>query len=324
MSPSLPASDAGTADAGSAATRARGASERTWAGQVTDLIRAASGGLLFGVPLLYTMEVWWTGSRSSAPQVALLLALLFVPVFVLNKTAGFRTARDVHVSDALADSVETVAVGIVATSVVLVLIRQITLETPLDSAIGMVLYESIPFCLGAGVARHFLHGSRDADDGQADDAGRSADGGDVAAASRQQAAGDAGDELNGTLADLGATAIGAVFISISIAPTDEVPMIASAMGQGWLLLFMGASLVISYAIVFVAGFSGQERRAAQEGIFQHPLTETMACYVVALVVAATMLWVFRRGVDPGTDALTRVVILGLPAAVGGAAGRLAL
>jgi putative integral membrane protein (TIGR02587 family) len=309
-----PPSAAATEGPGRAPTGARPRPAATlWASQLTDLVRAASGGLLFGVPLLYTMEVWWTGARSSPQQMAVLLALLFVPAFVLNKTAGFRTARDVHVSDAVADTIETVAVGVVLTATVLVLLRQITGETPVSAAVGMVLYESIPFCLGAGVARHFLHGSRDQDDDETE--------------VNDDNEGDGhsrGGELNATLADIGATAIGATFIAISIAPTDEVPMIASAVGPAWLLLLIAASLVISYAIVFVAGFSGQERREAQEGIFQRPLTETMACYVVALIVSAVMLWVFRRGVDPTPEALTRVVVLGLPAAVGGAAGRLAL
>jgi putative integral membrane protein (TIGR02587 family) len=261
------------------------------------------------------MEVWWTGAHSSPAQMAILLSLLFVPAFVLNKTAGFRTARDVRLGDALADTVETVAIGVVVTTTVLVLLRQITLDTPLPAAVGMVLYESIPFCLGAGVARHFLRGSRDLNDDSSDDSG--AHGGD------HRTSAGAG-ELNGTLADLGATTIGAVFIAISIAPTDEVPMIASSMKEGWLLLFIAASLLISYSIVFVAGFSGQDRRASQEGIFQRPITETMACYLVALVVAALMLWVFQRAVEPTPDLLTRVVILGLPASVGGAAGRLAM
>lgn len=46
------------------------ASGRTaWAAEATDVVRAVSGGLLFGVPLLYTMEVWFTGSHASPAQV---------------------------------------------------------------------------------------------------------------------------------------------------------------------------------------------------------------------------------------------------------------
>ena len=36
------------------------------------------------------------------------------------------------------------------------------------------------------------------------------------------------------------------------------------------------SLVISYGIVFEAGFGDQQARREQQGILQHPVTETMA------------------------------------------------
>jgi putative integral membrane protein (TIGR02587 family) len=285
-----------------------------WRREGIDLLRAVSGGLLFGVPLLYTMEVWWTGQRSSPSQTAAVLGLLFLPTFALNKTAGFRRTRDIRLRDALADTVETVAVGMVVTAGVLILLRQVRPETPAAVAAGMVLYESIPFCLGVGVARHFLRGTRD--------------GGGGPDQRRSRAPGRAGGggtaDLRGTFDDLGAAAIGAVFIALSIAPTDEIPMIAATMQPAWVLAFMAVSLAVSYAIVFAAGFAGQDRRHAQEGVFQNPLTETVACYLVALAVAAVLLGLFQRGLDPWSDVVTRVVILGFPAAVGGAAGRLAI
>ena len=82
--------------------------------------------------------------------------------------------------------------------------------------------------------------------------------------------------------------------------------------------------MISYAVVFVAGFAGQDRRRRQRGLFQDPLTETLVTYVVALLVAGLLLWVFQRDLSPADDLLTRSVVLGLPTAVGGAVGRLAL
>src|SRR3546814_16847115 len=85
---------------------------------------------------------------------------------------------------------------------------------------------------------------------------------------------DGGDadtrELNPTVADLGATVLGAAFIGLSIAPTDEVPMIASTMDPEWQHVVVVVSLVTSYAIVFVAGFSRQDRRHSQQGYFQPP------------------------------------------------------
>jgi putative integral membrane protein (TIGR02587 family) len=128
------------------------------------------------------------------------------------------------------------------------------------------------------------------------------------------------------VADLGATFVGSVFIAFSIAPTDEIPMLAAASSPPALLAIMAASLVISYGIVFEAGFGDQQRRREQQGILQHPITETMVAYLTSLAGAALML-VFFRNVqvgDPGPHLISHVILLGLPAAVGGAAGRLAV
>ena len=48
------------------------------------------------------------------------------------------------------------AIGVVVTAAVLVLLRELTAETPAEVWMGKVLYEAVPFCLGVGVARHFL------------------------------------------------------------------------------------------------------------------------------------------------------------------------
>jgi len=302
---------------------------QSWSEEGRDLVRAASGGLLFGVPLLYTMEVWWLGSHTSPGRMLVVLAALFGILLVLNATAGFRRSRDVTLVEAVEDSVKGIAVGVVMTAFVLVVLRQVTLETPLTNAIGSVVNESIPFCLGVGVARLLLEG----DPGMAEDEGGAdgrggghgaedgSDGSDGANASTGQS-----DEasLRTNAADIGGTALGAIVIGLSIAPTDEVPMLASAMAPSWQVVVVVASLVISYTVVFIAGFSGQDRRRQHQGLFQRPVTETLVTYLVALVVAAALLWTFQRDLTPADDLLTRVIVLGLPAAVGGAVGRLAL
>lgn len=293
--------------------------DRPWRTEALDLVRAMSGGLLFGVPLLYTMEVWWTGTLTPSWTLLLLGVVLFVPVLVMNKTEGFRATRDVRWRDAAKDSVEAVALALVVTFTVLVLIREITLDTPIGAGLGKVLYEAVPFCLGIGVARHLLHGSRaEEEDSDGDDGlGRAREDVDAAPAADEP-------KVSGTVADLGATVIGAVFVSLSIAPTDEVPMIASRLTPPWVLAMMAASLLVSYAIVFVAGFSRQDQRREQEGLFQHPVTETVACYLVALATALVLLWIFQRDLQLGPNLLSQTITLGLPAAVGGAAGRLAI
>jgi putative integral membrane protein (TIGR02587 family) len=285
-----------------------------WATEATDLVRAASGGLLFGIPLLYTMEIWWIGSHTSPLQTASVLGLTAVPLYLLNKTSGFRSKGTVRIRDAAMDTVEAVALGLVLVTIVLVLLREITGATPLNEALAKVVYEALPFCLGIGVANHFLRAGRDAGDDDADGDGESSTGGED----------EADTSLHATLADLGATSIGAVFIALNIAPTDEVPMLVTAMTTPWILALVATSIATSYGIVFVAGFAGQDQRHSQVGVFQSPVTETIASYLVALAFAALMLALFQRLEGPRSLMLEQVVVLGFPAAIGGAAGRLAI
>lgn len=281
-----------------------------WRDELLAIVRAVAGGLLFGVPLLYTMEVWWTGEHTSPRQMLLVLLLLAIPVLALNRTAGFRGSRDLRLADAVADTIEAIAIGVVITLVVLVLLQEISLDSSLRSSLGKVIYECVPFCLGVGVARHFLQGPGDDSGGTSDDLLDEDDSDDTG--------------LSATVIDLGGTILGAVFIALSIAPTDEVPMIASGLSPAWLLALIAASLLASYAIVFVADFRDQDARHQQKGPFQRPITETVVSYLVALGVAAALLWLFQRGVDPDSDLIDRVIVLGFPAAIGGAAGRLAV
>ena len=66
--------------------------------------------------------------------------------------------------------------------------------------------------------------------------------------------------LRDALVDFDATLIGAVLIAFSIAPTEEVPLIAASLPSLWLLLVMGASLGLSYIIVFASGFADRAER----------------------------------------------------------------
>ncbi len=286
------------------------ATQNQWTTELVAIIRAASGGLLFGVPLLYTMEIWWVGEHTEARQMLLILSGLAVVLVVLNLTAGFRTTKDVRLRDAAADAVKGLAIGLVVTAAVLVMLREVTIETPALSALGKIVNESVPFCLGIGVARFLLSG----DPGMSDDEDEDATPGNASQAR----------PLNISVAELGATVLGATFIGLSIAPTDEIPMLAAAMDPPWLVVVLVTSLLASYSIVFVAGFARQGERHDQEGIFQGPGVETIVTYLASLVVSALLLWLFQRDAWPASDLLDRVIVLGFPATIGGAAGRLAL
>jgi putative integral membrane protein (TIGR02587 family) len=283
----------------------------SWRQELNDLIRGVSGGFLFGIPLLYTMEVWWVGSSVEPLRLLLAIALTFTLVFLLNQTSGFRNVADIRFRDAVMDTVEAIALGIFCTSCVLVIFQEISADTPLGEALGKLIYESVPFALGVALSNQFLNDNSNENEEQPNN---------------QKQPSKSKKQINGTLADIGATSIGGIIVAFSIAPTDEVPMLAASTSGPWLLVLILASLLISYAIVFAANFSNQSKRHKQEGMFQDPFSETVISYLVSLIVTAIMLYFFDQlsFSDPWSIWLRYTLILGLPTTVGGAAGRLAV
>ncbi|HBL13282.1 MAG TPA: TIGR02587 family membrane protein [Cyanobacteria bacterium UBA11162] len=286
-----------------------------WSSELLELIRGASGGFLFGIPLLYTMEVWWIGSYIEPPLLLSILAVTYVVVLLLNRSDGFRKNKQGGMLDAAMESVEALGIGIVCATFTLILLRRITGETPLDEALGKVIFESVPFSLGVALTRSLLSGESATSDQKE-------------TPKTQQNTHTRKDKISfkDTLADISATLIGAMIVAFNIAPTDEIPMLAAATSPPWLIAIIIASLIISYGIVFVAGFTNQQKRHAQQGLFQTPEGETIFSYLISLLAAALMLWFFHRlsFSDPWFLWLRYTLLLALPATIGGAAGRLAI
>lgn len=279
-------------------------------------MRGVAGAFLFGAPFLYTMEVWWKGNFTSPPRMLLTLGVAYAALVLLDLQGGFRAERSRTWSRVFTDAAEALAIALLTASLGLILINIIHPGTGLGAAVGRIVVEALPFSIGVGIATNVLRGH---DEPGAADAGASG-GGDLSGHPWHAHA------LRETLADAGATSLGAVIIAASIAPTDEIPMIASALSPPRLLALVGSSLLLSYVIVFEANFGAQAKRRSQPGLFQSPISETLASYLVSLLISLFMLWLFQlvRAEDPFGQWVSYTIVLGLPATIGGAAGRLAL
>jgi putative integral membrane protein (TIGR02587 family) len=295
-----------------------------WAAELQAILRGAAGSFLFGIPLLYTVEVWAIGSSTDSLRLLAVQAATFVVVLLLTQIEGFRRSLSIQPLETVLESIEALGIGIVCAAISLLLLRRITLETPLSEALGKLIFEGVPFSLGVTLARSTLERRRSAQR-------RSLDSESIASiasiAAMPTAAANlrdtVGTAIKDTLVDIDATLIGAIVIAFSIAPTEEIPIIASDLPPWWLLLIMAASLLISYIIVFASGFTDRRERA-QRGLLLSPLSETLVAYVVVLVASALMLVFFQQlsGNDPWQEWLENIIVLGLPASVGGAAGRI--
>ncbi|HZG40718.1 MAG TPA: TIGR02587 family membrane protein [Nodosilinea sp.] len=277
-----------------------------WQTEFSDLMRGIAGAFLFGAPFLYTMEVWWKGNFTSPPRMMLILGMAYLALVLLNIKGGFRAEQPRSRTQILVESAEGLAIAIFTATLSLILLDILHLETGIDAIMGRLITLSLPYSIGVGIANNLLLKITDDDDADSDQ--------------------KRGHPWRSTLSDAGAALLGAIVVGSSIAPTDEIPMISSSLEPTRLLLIMASSLLLSYIIVFEANFGAQRQRRAQSGLFQGPISETVAAYLIALAAATLMLWLFQviRIGDPINQWVSYIIVLGLPCTIGGAAGRLAV
>jgi putative integral membrane protein (TIGR02587 family) len=282
----------------------------TWrdqaAAELDDFAHGAAGGFLFGIPLLYTMELWFIGLRVSALHSLLLLLVSIAMSWVFVLTIGFREQEPPGTWDVLAEVIDAIGISIVVTVVSLLMLGRIGPGMPLDAVVGRIAVELLPVSLGVAIANHILPRNED----------------------RRRASDERGEPPRGnaTVRDLVAAAGGALFLSLNIAPTDEVDLLAGELSEVQLVLLMLFSLLITYGIVFEAGFRNERARRESPGILQQPLTETVIAYLLSLAVCFLAMRLVGA-ITPNESIWTIVaqtVVLAFPGSLGAAAGRLAV
>lgn len=281
-----------------------------WRQEGRDLLRGVAAGSIVGMPLLYTMEMWWHGMTVSEWHLVVLLASTLAVNFGFSLLSGFR--EESSVAEAASESVTAVAMGMLYSLGVLWLIGAVTFAGAWTDVVGKVLVEAAPVSLGISFANyHVRNKSREGEDKGGEDKGGAGEREDP---ERRQ--------LKQDVTDLAATVSGATLFAYNVAPTEEIIKIASRLRPFQHLLLMAASLVLCYMILFAAGF--RKRRVYVRSVFQSPLAETLMAYAVSLLVAMALLYLV--GVPEVThsaaDLVSSTVVLGLVAVVGGAAGRL--
>lgn len=265
--------------------------DETLTESVRDFIRAAAGGLVIGLPLLFTMEVWWHGFILHPWKVLLLLGVAYLIVIGFNAISGFRRERTFL--ELIVDSTAALGLGVVIAFVALVVLGQVDGATSLRDAAGKVGLEAIPIAFGASLASSELGGGE---------------------SGRRTGTGPFERVLVG--------AGGALLFALNLAPTDEPVMLGIGASPWLLLVVIGASLLLTLALVFYADFGGR-RRVKGAGPLEHPWSETIAAYAVSLGVALLLLWAFGRTQGMSIQSVAGMtVMLTVMASVGAAIARL--
>ncbi len=274
-------------------TAAEHGSDRTF---FTALARAFGGAVLFSLPLLMTMEMWWLGMYLERTRL-LVFMVVMVPVLVaLDYFSGFEETASWR--EDLMDGMIAYGVGLVASLVILFLVGIVDAGQPLREVVGKVAIQSVPASLGAVLANSQLAGEGDGEQRR-----------------RRDPAGYG--------AQLFIMAAGALFLAFNVAPTEEMVLLSYVMTPWHGLALVAASLAMMHGFVFASAFRGAPRVAHGTPGWHLFLRGTVAGYVVALAVSAYVLWTFGRLQDGSFSSyLMMTLVLGFPSALGAAAARL--
>lgn len=278
---------------------------RPYGESLREYARGMVGGLLFSLPLLYTMEVWWAGFTADPAHLLLYLAIGFLLLFGYNRYAGLQ--RDESWFEIAFEAVEEMGISLFVAAGFLWLIGQIDATTHVNEMIGKIVVESVPVAIGVSVGASQLGQGRGEDQGMQ---GK-----------------EKGEEEPLSLAGQVVLALcGAVLFASNVAPTEEIVLIAVESTRWKTLSLAVLSFILAATILFYSDFRGSgSLHASGEGGITRVLLRTGLHYTVALGASAFILWFFGRfdGLSPGS-ALTQIVVLGVAGSIGAAAGRLLL
>ncbi len=267
------------------------------------LARAFAGAILFSFPILMTMEMWFLGFYMNGWRLAL-FTLLTVPMLVgLSYYDGFEPTS--CLTDDVADTFVAFAVGFVCSTALLFLFGVINSEMSVGEITGKISIQAIIGSFGAMFAQSLLVGGDDEKDDQA--------------AKRQRDTSYFGE--------LFLMAIGAIFLSLSVAPTEEMILISFKMSDWHTLALVIGTLLLMQAFFYAVEFRGGDKlnphgKKTFTGVF---FRFTSVGYAIALLISFYVLWTFGSLDEMDfAEKIKAVIVLGLPAAVGASASRLIL
>jgi len=293
-----------------AATRPR--LGREWSDEFDDAVRGLASGFLIGIPVVFTVDSWWLGDQNEPLDSLILLAASYVLTLAAVYWIGFRRGLR-RGWQYLGDAVEALALAMLALVAVFWVLGQIGDGQAPSIAVGRIAVAIAPVSLGVAIANHLL--ARDASRVDPDQGDASA-----------MRAGRHGRRQRRTLLELAASVAGALFLCLTIVPLDDLAAITTEVPFRNLPLVILLSLLVTYSVVFAAGFVGEADRHRTPGPLQRPFAETITAYVAALLVCLTVLWLFGR-IDQESAAVevySKTVLLAFPASMAAAAGRLAV
>jgi putative integral membrane protein (TIGR02587 family) len=269
--------------------------------------RGVAGGLLFSLPLLYTMEVWWSGFILNPARLVVGVLATFVLLLGYNRYAGLRSGASF--AEVVIDSVEEMGLGLLFATFMLWMLGRITVEMRAEEIVGKIVIEAMVVAIGVSVGTAQLGGDPDGESEQQEQQ----------TSQRQE---EQKEPHYGGQLVIGFC--GAVLIAANVGPTEEIVMLGIEISPSKLLGLALLSLLLNTVILFYSGFRGAQRFVGKSGALA-VLMGAVVTYAIALLTSALICWFFGHFDGTGFSvSLAQTVVLALPATIGASAGRLLL
>lgn len=265
--------------------------------------RGITGGLLFSLPMLYTMELWWTGFIANSLQLLVYFVVGMFLLMVYNHYVGIRREHSLLVC--AEESIEEMGIAIIISVFILWITGRVAPHMSIDEISGKIIVEAVTVAIGISVGKSQLgsdsKGKKDKDEDKQNNRSSNPN----------------------ILRSVNIALCGAILIASNVAPTDEVMVIAVEAEIFKLLLIALLSIAIGGSVLYYINFTGAKETVLQPNNFREAVAGTVIMYAVALTASAFMLWFFGRFDDVALYAIVaQIVVLGFPAALGASAGRL--
>lgn len=262
--------------------------------------RGLAGGLLFSLPLLYTMEMWWAGFIADPQRLIILIAFTFVLLLGYNRFAGLHEGASW--AEVAIDSVEELGLGIVTATIMLYLLGRIGPGYSSHEVIGKIVVEASVVAIGYSVGTAQLNAGDN-------ESGRKQN--------RRRA-----NPPARFARELVIAFCGAVLFAANIAPTEEILMIAAETRPVRLIGLVALSILTASIILYFSNFARSDsvlHRDSPSGF----IVGSSITYAVAVIASALILWFFGRFAGASLEmVVSQTVVLGFPATLGSSAGRL--
>ena len=118
------------------------------------LARAFGGAIIFGYPLMMTMEMWWLGFHMDRARLLAFLVITLAMLCGLSFFAGFEQASSAKT--VALDALSAFGVAVIASALALMCFGILTAEMSLDELAGKLAIQAIPASFGASLARKQL------------------------------------------------------------------------------------------------------------------------------------------------------------------------